>query len=142
MTGCLLCLIFSLCSGPFARVTAPSQPLPIVQASRHLLERTLRRFVQQHPKVAISYGAAATGLIFDDTSSNSSYASVATGSSSNSSSNRRVVGARLADGRSLRGDLVVAAAGRRLQLQAWLQREGWPAAPVTAVNVNTAYTTW
>jgi 2-polyprenyl-6-methoxyphenol hydroxylase-like FAD-dependent oxidoreductase len=134
-----------MCSGPFARVTSPSKPLPIVQASRHMLEQTLRSFVQQHPKVHISYGTTATGLIFEETSSNSRGASVGTGrssSSSGSSSSKRVVGVKLADGQSLRGDLVVAAAGRRLKLHGWLQEEGWPEAPVTAVNVNTAYTTW
>jgi hypothetical protein len=29
-----------------------------------------------------------------------------------------------------------------VKLPAWLQQDGWPAAPVTAVSVNTAYTTW
>jgi 2-polyprenyl-6-methoxyphenol hydroxylase-like FAD-dependent oxidoreductase len=110
-----------------------------------MLEQTLRGFVQQHPKVHISYGTTATGLIFKEASSNSSGsdASVGTGSSSSGgSSSKCVVGVKLADGQSLRGDLVVAAAGRRLKLQGWLQQEGWPEAPVTAVNVNTAYTTW
>jgi 2-polyprenyl-6-methoxyphenol hydroxylase-like FAD-dependent oxidoreductase len=117
-----------------------------VQASRHLLEQTLRGFVQQHPNVHITYGAAATGLIFNHDSNDSSDASVTISGSLNttgkfSSSSKRVVGVRLANGQSLRGDLVVAAAGRRVKLPQWLQREGWPAAPVTAVNVNTAYTT-
>ncbi|WIA28039.1 hypothetical protein OEZ86_010625 [Tetradesmus obliquus] len=118
-------LRFGTPAGPFARVTQSSQPLPIVQASRHLLEHTLRRFVQQHPKVTVMYGAAAAGLVFEG-----------------GDSSRRVVGVQLAGGGEVRGDLVVAAAGRRLKLPGWLQAGGWPAAPVTSVSANTAYTTW
>lgn len=124
---CLLLCQFSL-RGPFVPVPNSQQPLMIVQASRHLMEHTLRGLVTQNPRIQTTYGSHVKGLSFSN--------------SGGSSKNSRVVGVKLADGQVVPADLAVIANGRRSDISAWLKAEGWPKAPVSTTSTNIRYVNW
>ena len=88
----------------------PGEPLPgdedlvSICASRPVFEAALRRAVDSEPNVKIETGARVVGLVVDG----------------NEGGALRVVGARLGDGREVRGDLLVDALGRSSALVSWL----------------------
>lgn len=107
------------------------QPLQMIQASRHLVEQTLRDMVSQNPKISFSYKAKVKGLVFDNSPSSSS-----------EQQQQRVTGVKLTDGSDLSADLVVVASGRRGNVTKWLGGAGWGLPTVSKTSANCRYVSW
>jgi 2-polyprenyl-6-methoxyphenol hydroxylase-like FAD-dependent oxidoreductase len=88
--------------------------------SRPLLERTVRRRLEQLTNVSILDGTAGEGLIADE-------------------SGRRITDIRLSDGATLGCDLVVDASGRAARSLGWLTELGYEPPLTSVVEVNTRY---
>jgi 2-polyprenyl-6-methoxyphenol hydroxylase-like FAD-dependent oxidoreductase len=96
------------------RATAGS---PRVLATRALLESTLRERVAALPNVEIQYGTTTKGLVIE---------------------HDRVLGIHTAAGSS-NADLVIDAGGRSSHAATWLVASGYPAPPVTEIEVDLGY---
>jgi 2-polyprenyl-6-methoxyphenol hydroxylase-like FAD-dependent oxidoreductase len=84
------------------------EDLVSICASRPVFEAALRRAVDEAPNVNLQNRARVVGLLVDP----------------NENDPVRVVGARLEDGREVRGDLVVDALGRTSPVVSWLASAG------------------
>lgn len=84
-----------------------STPLPLIGATRDLLERVLRRRVLEIPNVRLQSGAVASGLIWSPDKS-------------------RIHGVALKSGEQVSADLVVDASGRGTHTPQWLRQAGVP----------------
>ncbi|MFM2182764.1 MAG: hypothetical protein RJB61_1058 [Actinomycetota bacterium] len=89
--------------------------LVMLACRRTTFEWVLRRAAIAEGSVEFRTGVGVEGLLVDDIDSIGSHGGVP-----------RVRGVRLADGSTVSGDLVVAAAGRRSALSDWLQEIGLP----------------
>jgi 2-polyprenyl-6-methoxyphenol hydroxylase-like FAD-dependent oxidoreductase len=88
--------------------------------SRPLLERMVRRRVEDLPNVTVRSETAVVGLCVDR-------------------STPRITHVRLADGMQISADLVVDATGRAARSLAWLADLGFSPPPVSVVEVDTRY---
>lgn len=88
-----------------------------VLGTRGLLESLVRTYVENIPNVRIDYATAPDGLVLAD---------------------GRVTGVRVG-GEAIDSDLVVDCSGRGSRLVPWLEAAGYPAPPVTEIDVDIGY---
>lgn len=99
------------------RVQTRRDRAPRVLGTRGLLESLVRTYVENIPNVRIDYAMAPDGLVLEE---------------------GRVTGVRV-ESDAIEADLVVDCTGRGSRLVPWLEEAGYPAPPVTEIEIDIGY---
>ena len=104
--------------GQLPQLEGVAPELVVQLATRHLIEGTMRGFINQNPAVEYLLGSQATGLLVED---------------------GRVHGVHISDGSTLEADFVVDCMGRTSRIADWLATLGYNKPDTSTLSADVCY---